>query len=316
MPSPIRFVPNTAKLWKDPTNNPIAIAEVTIRTIQGRYLMRPSSQSTSLILGVIAKAQERYSFPLYGYAYLSNHGSLLLGVRSAAHLSRIMNFIHSNIARELGRKEHSDWRGKFFERRGRAILVLSDEDVEARLKYLLANGTKEGLVARPERWTGAHCARVLCQGGRDMGLWVNRSRLQRIVESYSEAEHEASERIPVRLSQIPSRAHLSPEQYRSFAREMCREISVEAKEERKGKPPLGAHRAERMNPHFRPEATAHSPAPLVHCTDRDHRHGFKGAYKAFVEAFRAACDALVEMEWEREFPEGGLPPLWELKSTV
>ena len=316
MPSPLRFVPNAAKLWKDPAGNPIAIAEVTIRTIQGRYLMRPSSRSTSLILGVISKAQEKYAFPLYGYAYLSNHGSILLGIRSAAHLSRIMNFIHSNIARELGRKEHSDWRGKFFERRGRAILVLSDEDMEARLKYLLSNGTKEGLVARPERWTGAHCARVLCQGGRDMGVWVNRSRMHRNVESYSEAEQEASDRIPVRLSQIPSRSHLSPEQYRSFIREMCREISVEAKEERKGKPPLGVYRAERMNPHFKPEGTAHSPAPLVHCSDREDRHGFKGAYKAFVEAFRAACDVLVKMEWESEFPEGGLPPLWELKAPA
>ena len=103
MSSPLRFVPDAAKLWKDPTGNPIAIAEVTIRTLHGRYLMRPSSRSTSLILGVIAKAQEKYAFPLSGYAYLSNHGSILLGVKSAPHLSRIMNFIHSNIARELGR---------------------------------------------------------------------------------------------------------------------------------------------------------------------------------------------------------------------
>ena len=44
--------------------------------------------------------------------------------------------------------------------------------------------------------------------------------------------------------------------------------------------------------------------------------GFNGAYKAFVEAFRAACDVLVKMEWESEFPEGGLPPLWELKAAA
>ena len=50
--------------------------------------------------------------------------------------------------------------------------------------------------------------------------------------------------------------------------------------------------------------------------DREDRHGFKGAYKAFVEAFRAACDVLVKMEWESEFPEGGLPPLWELKAAA
>ena len=315
MPSPLRFVPDAAKIWKDSDGNPIAIAEVTIRTIQGRYLMRPSSRGTSLILGVLAKAQQRYNFSLYGYAYLSNHGSLLLGVRSAGHLSRIMNFMHSNIARELGRKEHSDWRGKFFERRGRAILVLSDSDVEARLKYLLSNGTKEGLVARPERWTGAHCARVLCQGGKDIGVWVNRSKLHRNAESFHEAEQDVSERLQVRLSQIPSMAHLSQERYRCFIREMCKDISVEAKEERRGKPSLGVHRAERMYPHFKPEGMAHSPAPLVHCTDHEDRHRFKGAYKAFVDAFKAACDTLVQREWQDEFPEGGLPPLWLLRAT-
>ena len=72
MPSPLRFVPDTAKLWTDKDGNPIAIAEVTIRTIQGRFLMRPSTRSRSLILGVLGKAQQKYKFPLYGYAYLSN----------------------------------------------------------------------------------------------------------------------------------------------------------------------------------------------------------------------------------------------------
>ncbi len=46
MPSPLRFVPNAAKLWKDSGGHPIAMAEVTIRTIQSRYLMRPSPRST------------------------------------------------------------------------------------------------------------------------------------------------------------------------------------------------------------------------------------------------------------------------------
>ena len=50
--------------------------------------------------------------------------------------------------------------------------------------------------------------------------------------------------------------------------------------------------------------------------DREDRHRFKGAYKAFMDWFKAACDLLVEMKWESEFPEGGLPPLWELKPAV
>ena len=42
MPAPLRFIPEEAKLWTDQKGRPIAIAEVTIRTIQGRYLMKPT----------------------------------------------------------------------------------------------------------------------------------------------------------------------------------------------------------------------------------------------------------------------------------
>lgn len=310
--SPLRFVPEESKLWKDSHGNPIAIVEVTIRTLQSRFLMRPCTRSRSLILGVIAKAQEKYPFPLFGYAWLSNHGSMLLGVRSAAHLSRIMNFVHSNIARELGRKEMSDWRGKFFERRGRAILVLSDEDVEARLKYLLANGTKEGLVARPDRWPGAHCARVLCHGGRsENGIWIDRGRLHGLPKP-KKSEKEVTETLSVRLSAIPSKAEMSSTSYREYIRRVCREVSSEAAEERQGKGPLGAHRVERMHPHHKPEKTAHSPAPLIHAGDDGIRHNFKKMYRAFVTAFREARDTLVG-KIAGHFPEGGLPPLWQLE---
>ena len=105
---------------------------------------------------------------------------MLVGVRSAQHLSRVMNYIHGNIARELSRKENSDWRGPLFERRGRPILVLGDEELEGRLRYILANSTKEHLVARPERGPGAHCARALCRGTTDKGTWINRTELGRM----------------------------------------------------------------------------------------------------------------------------------------
>ena len=58
MPSPLRFVPEEAKLWTDSDGLPIAIAEVTIRTIQGRYLMRPSSRSTATYSGFESSATD------------------------------------------------------------------------------------------------------------------------------------------------------------------------------------------------------------------------------------------------------------------
>ena len=90
-----------------------------------------------------------------------------------------MGYINSNIARELGRKEHSNWRDKFWSRRHRAILILSEEDLVERLRYLLANGTKEHLVTKPQRWPGAHCAQALCSGTTDRGVWIDRTELRR-----------------------------------------------------------------------------------------------------------------------------------------
>jgi hypothetical protein len=49
MAAPLRFIPEEAKLWTDQKGRPIAIAEVTIRTIQGRYLMKPTPENTDLL---------------------------------------------------------------------------------------------------------------------------------------------------------------------------------------------------------------------------------------------------------------------------
>ena len=73
MPKPLQFVPEDAKIWTDTKGRPIAIAEVTIRTIMGMFLLKPTRENRDLILGVLGRAQNRYDFELYNYAFLSNH---------------------------------------------------------------------------------------------------------------------------------------------------------------------------------------------------------------------------------------------------
>ena len=51
------------------------MVEVTIRTILGIYFLKPIVQNTHLILGILGRAKALLGFELYGYAYLSNHGS-------------------------------------------------------------------------------------------------------------------------------------------------------------------------------------------------------------------------------------------------
>ena len=66
MPTPLRYVPEEAKLWEDSQGRPIAVVEITIRCILGTYLLKPTETNTSLIKGVIGRAQEKLDFELYG----------------------------------------------------------------------------------------------------------------------------------------------------------------------------------------------------------------------------------------------------------
>ena len=59
MTTPLRFIPEEAKLWTDHKGRSIVIAEVTVRTVQGRFLLQPTPANTRLILGVLGRAQAR-----------------------------------------------------------------------------------------------------------------------------------------------------------------------------------------------------------------------------------------------------------------
>ena len=314
MPTPIRFIPDEAKLWKDRQDHPIAIVEVTTRTVQGRFLLKPTENNTSLILGVLGRAQHLNGFALYGYAFLSNHYSLLLGVRSPEHLAAILCYINGNIARELGRAENSDWKERFWGRRSRCILVLTDDDLPDRLRYLLANSTKEHLVKRPERWPGAHCARALCTGQEDSGAWVDRTELRRLRHVADKGRRltqaDATTYYQVRLSPLPCWAKLSAGEHRRLIRGMCKELSDEAAADREvsGDGVEGIKRILRYSPHHQPSSMSRSPAPYVHCRDHKLRWWFLRAYRRFVEAYREAHCSLVRGLSAFRFPEGGPPP--------
>ncbi len=310
MTTPNRYIPEEAKLWKDSQGRPIAIVEVTIRCIMGMFLLTPRPHHVRILRGVLAKALKELDFELFGYAFLSNHGSMIYGVRDAAHMSAIMQFIHGNIARELGRPEYSDWMGRFWGRRGRPITILSDEDLEARMRYLMGNSTKENLVTKPQDWPGAHCARALCDGKTDAGLWIDRTGLRQATRRssatvrVSDFEHN----LPVTLTTLPCWAHLSEDERRDHVKGICRQLADEAAlaREESTATVLGAKAAARVDPHTRPKELSRSPAPLVHCCDAGSRTRFEKAYRGFCELYRAATAAF-RAGLTFTYPPGGIP---------
>jgi hypothetical protein len=300
MPRRLRFVP------------PRDLIEVTCRTIQGRHLLRPGKQLNEIVLGVLARAQKLHSVQVCDFAVLSNHYHLLLVPETALELTRFMNYFNSNLAREAGRLY--DWPSRFWEDRYSSIPITNEEAAQvARLRYVLSQGCKEGLVASPVDWPGATSVRARLHGTPLVGIWTDRTALYRArlrgrLESVDDFRHE----VTVALSPIPCWAHLDSASYRERYVELIHAIEVDAEREQVSRrSSAGVESLTRRHPHFRPAQIKKGPAPLVHAVTKAIADRFREAYARFVNAYREAASRLragLIGGLELSFPEGCFPP--------
>ena len=299
MSRPLRFIPDGG-----------ALVEVTSRTIHSRFLLRPGRELDEIIVGVLGRAQRRYKMRICGYMFASSHYHLLLDVDDARQLSRFMCYVGSNIARKAGRLYR--WPEKFWSRRYRAIVVSGEEGAQIdRLKYLLANGCKEGLVARPQDWPGVHAAKALLQGEDLQGYWFDRTQeyaARNRGEKFDRLKYASVETL--HLSPLPCWKDLPSEIWRGRALSLIHEIVEETAALRKksGGEPLGAAAILGRHPHERPKKPKRSPAPLFHALSAGVRRELWEAYRLFVAAFRQAADKLRAGDRNAVFPSGSFPP--------
>src|SRR5512140_2930873 len=220
MPRPLRFVPDHS------------LVEVTTRTIQSRLLLRPSPELTDIVLGIIGKAQALYGMTIHAFVFLSTHAHLLLSPASAGQLALFMQFVNANVAKEAGRL-HA-WRDRLWSRRYRAIVVADDTAAMARLRYVLAHGAKEGLLASPGTWPGPNCIAALATGALLRGTWFDRSR-EFLARRRGETifPNQFATTFDVQLTPLPCLQHLSADQRQAEIRHIVAEIKVKAAAENK-----------------------------------------------------------------------------------
>lgn len=287
---------------------PDAIVEVTSRTIQGRLLLKPSEELNRLILGVIGRAMTLYPVKIFIIVVLSNHLQLILQTKDGETLSRFMNYVNSNIAKEAGRLH--EWKEKFWGRRYRKIPILDEEALLARFRYLLAHGCKEGLVAKLEDWPGVNCIRALTKGEKLYGIWIDRTSQYRAKlkggTDLKESDFQTSYEVP--LTPLPCWAHLSSDEQRLNVTEMVKNIEAEAKakREKEGREIVENERIENIkakDPHSKPLSSAKSPAPLCHASSKELRNRFYRAYSEFVYQFYRAAKLWRDTLSIEHFPE-------------
>jgi hypothetical protein len=194
-------------------------------------------------------------------ATLSSHYHLLLDVDDARQLSLFMAYVNSNLAREISRLHR--WPGKIWSRRYQGIVISDEEGAQiARMRYLLANGCKEGLVARLQDWPGVHVAKALIQGEDLTGTWFDRTQeysARNRGEKFDRLQYATSETL--HLSPLPCWKHLPEEAWRGRALKLVQEIAEETTGHlpRTGSQPLGAAAILSKHPHHRPKTQKRSP---------------------------------------------------------
>ncbi len=282
-----------------------SLVEITVRTQQGRYLLRPSAKVRDRVVGILARAQERTGMRVCGFVYLSNHAHLLLRPTDVQQMASFMAYVNSNVAREIGRLH--DWRERFWGRRYTDVVVSeTPEDHVRRLRYLLEQGVKERLVASPRHWPGATSTHALLSGETMEGEWIDRSeqyRASRRGEANPPARFASKHRLE--LTPIPCWEHLDKAEYRKRVREMVR--AIEKAHEKTGRPVLGRKAILAQDPHDRPEHFERTPAPRFHACDGKVRRAMEEAYRWFLVEYRAASEKLRRGR-EVCFPEGCFRP--------
>jgi hypothetical protein len=92
------------------------VEEVTIRTLGGKFWLRPDAACKAIIEGVFGKALRLYpGIRLYGYDAQSNHLHYLFGALDPAETPLFLDYVHANIARSSTRcaapRTFWSWRG-------------------------------------------------------------------------------------------------------------------------------------------------------------------------------------------------------------
>jgi REP element-mobilizing transposase RayT len=272
--------------------------------------MTPRPEVCRLILGVVGRAQRLYSVEICNLSFLSSHYHMLLVVDDAEQLASFMEYVNSNIAREVG--SLVDWKEKFWGRWYHAIVVSVEPAAqEERYRYVISQGVKECLVEKVREWPGVHVARALLDGERLQGYWFNRTKegiSRRKGEMPGELEFAEAEEVV--LSPLPCWRDWSETRIQARVTEMVAEIEKEVAADRqsRGVRPLGVKAILAQSPHQKPKKTKKSPAPGFHAATKAARLALWEAYGLFYAAYREAAEKLRKGVGFGGFPEGSFPP--------
>jgi len=287
---------------------PGVTVEAMTRTTQGRYLLRPSPELNEIMLGILGRALALFPVELHAYTVLSNHYHMLLTPPDAEVLASFMGYLNREISRRIGTLH--DWPGGIWQRRYDSTPILGEAAMVARLRYVVSQGVKEGLVEKALDWPGISSTQSLLDGTVVEARWLDIDAYHRARRRDPSASRDDFIHVfPIELAPLPCWAHLSPESHRRACADLVDDIESEAAADRqqRGVGVLGAACVCAQDPHHRPPRLESTPAPVVHASSIEHRQLFLALRREFINAYRVGATKLRDGERDVRFPAHSFP---------
>jgi len=264
------------------------LLDLTMRTEQGRALLRPTRALTLCILGVLARCLALYKVELHAFVFLSNHGHLLASVENAFHATSFVRDFKRDTSKAI--KRLTGWDSQVWAP-SRPIPILDHGAAIDRLAYVFSNGVKEGLVDHPLAWPGANSTRALLG---DMTIVVPGGRRDPTSQT-------------IRLAPLPALASRTCGEQRAVMHRLIEEVVIASAVARAGKPSLGLRGILDVDP-FAPIPLAATRAPIAHASSAAAVADYKEERDAHGAAYRAASGKLRAEGSPISFPSDSFLP--------
>jgi REP element-mobilizing transposase RayT len=269
---------------------------VTRRCSERRFFLRPSDIVNEIFLYVLAVAARRYGVLVHAFCVLSNHAHLVI-TDVEGRLPAFMQYLDSLVARavnaSLGRFEGFWATDASYS----AVEPIAQDDVIAKIAYVLANPVAAGLVRRGSEWPGLWTAPDQMGGAK---LIARRPKDFFNPQGYMPSETELELTLPPGFASADGFRALVAHELRALEDTHQRAVAAE------GRGFLGAARVRAQNPFSRPAPGERrfGLKPRLAARDKWRRVEALQRLKSFLRSYREAWLARRDGVADVLFPAG------------
>jgi hypothetical protein len=224
--------------------------------------------------GILGRALSLFDVRLHEFIFMSNHKHYILRGADAENTCGFAGYMNRNTA--LAAKRVTGWDDDVWSHTS-IVPILDDDAAIGRLRYVLSNGVKEGLVASPLDWPGVTGVHALLDETPILAPW----------RPVTQAHASPTDVVyPIQVAALPCWQEYPTEHRRRLHESLIHGIIEDGVAQRAGRPVLGVAALRAQDPLEETELDNDDDAPIAHASRMDVLHAFRAQRAAYIDEFR------------------------------